>query len=103
MTIYVYIFRGSLTPNANHVRDIDVDLDVGEIQKVKFLWNNNVIDLFGSKLGASQITVQRGEDGTEYVSFIPFKSNYLYLCAYLCIYPFIHPTTHKPICPVFSP
>ncbi|XP_020008795.1 pancreatic lipase-related protein 2-like [Castor canadensis] len=61
------IFKGSLTPNANHVRDIDVDLDVGEIQKVKFLWNNNVIDLFGSKLGASQITVQRGEDGTEFV------------------------------------
>ncbi|CAK6436074.1 unnamed protein product [Pipistrellus nathusii] len=60
------IFRGSLKPDANHVRDIDVDLNVGKIQKVKFLWNNHVINLFTYKLGASRITVQSGEDGTEY-------------------------------------
>ncbi|XP_024411170.2 pancreatic lipase-related protein 2 [Desmodus rotundus] len=60
------IFKGSLKPQASHTRDIDVTLDVGKIQKVKFLWNNNVINLFKHKLGASQITVQSGEDGTEY-------------------------------------
>uniref|UniRef100_A0A673TKC3 Triacylglycerol lipase n=1 Tax=Suricata suricatta TaxID=37032 RepID=A0A673TKC3_SURSU len=59
------IFKGSLQPHASHMRDIDVDLKVGKIQKVKFLWNNHVINLFRPKLGASQITVQSGENGTE--------------------------------------
>ncbi|XP_058155592.1 pancreatic lipase-related protein 2 [Dasypus novemcinctus] len=60
------IFKGSLKPDASYTRDIDVDLYVGKIQKVKFLWNNHVINLFRPRLGASQITVQSGEDGTEY-------------------------------------
>lgn len=60
------IFKGSLKPEATHVQDIDVDVDVGEIQKVKFLWNNKVINLFRPKMGASQITVQSGKDGKEY-------------------------------------
>lgn len=60
------IFKGSLKPNAFHTLDIDVDLNVGAIQKVKFLWNNHVINLFRPKLGASQITVQSGQDGTKY-------------------------------------
>ncbi|KAM8911948.1 pancreatic lipase-related protein 2-like [Lycaon pictus] len=60
------IFKGSLQPHAIHMRDIDVDLNVGKIQKVKFLWNNHVINLFRPKLGASQITVQSGENGTKY-------------------------------------
>uniref|UniRef100_A0A452T616 Triacylglycerol lipase n=1 Tax=Ursus maritimus TaxID=29073 RepID=A0A452T616_URSMA len=60
------IFKGSLKPQANHTLDIDVDLNVGEVQKVQFLWNNHVINLFRPKLGASQITVQSGENGTEY-------------------------------------
>lgn len=64
-TLYVYVCRGSLKPEANHVRDIDVDINVGKVQKVKFLWNNHVINLFTYKLGASRITVQSGEDGTE--------------------------------------
>lgn len=65
ITLYVCTFRGSLQPHASHMRDIDVDLNVGKIQKVKFLWNNHVINLFRPKLGASQITVQSGENGTE--------------------------------------
>ncbi|XP_016067602.1 PREDICTED: pancreatic lipase-related protein 2 [Miniopterus natalensis] len=60
------IFKGSLKPNASHMRDIDVDFNIGKIQKVKFLWNNHVINLFRNKLGASKITVQHGEDGTAY-------------------------------------
>ncbi|XP_007939791.1 pancreatic lipase-related protein 2 [Orycteropus afer afer] len=61
------IFKGSLRPDASHALDIDVDLNVGKIEKVKFLWNNNVINLFRPTLGASQVTVQSGEDGTEYM------------------------------------
>ncbi|XP_006920897.1 pancreatic lipase-related protein 2 [Pteropus alecto] len=60
------IFKGSLKPDASHMLVIDVDLNVGKIQKVKFLWNKHVINLFRPKLGASHITVQSGEDGTEY-------------------------------------
>ncbi|XP_004647595.1 pancreatic lipase-related protein 2 [Octodon degus] len=60
------IFKGSLKPYARHTHDIDVDFNVGEIQNVKFLWNSNAINLFHPKLGASQITVQSGEYGTEY-------------------------------------
>ncbi|XP_003787186.1 pancreatic lipase-related protein 2 [Otolemur garnettii] len=60
------IFKGSLKPDASHVRDIDVDLNVGTIQKVKFIWNNHVINLLRPRLGAAQITVQSGADGTEY-------------------------------------
>nr|Q64424.1 RecName: Full=Pancreatic lipase-related protein 2; Short=PL-RP2; AltName: Full=Cytotoxic T lymphocyte lipase; AltName: Full=Galactolipase; AltName: Full=Triacylglycerol lipase; Flags: Precursor [Myocastor coypus]AAB30219.1 lipase, CoPL-RP2 [Myocastor coypus=coypu, pancrease, Peptide, 470 aa] [Myocastor coypus]CAA58121.1 lipase related protein 2 [Myocastor coypus]prf//2104203C lipase-related protein 2 [Myocastor coypus] len=60
------IFKGSLKPDARYTHDIDVDLNVGEIQKVKFLWHNNGINLLQPKLGASQITVQSGEYGTKY-------------------------------------
>lgn len=60
------IFKGSLKPNAQHMLDIDVDCNVGTIQKVKFLWNNHVINVFRPKLGASEITVQSGQGGTEY-------------------------------------
>ncbi|KAI4557808.1 hypothetical protein MJG53_018561 [Ovis ammon polii x Ovis aries] len=52
---------GSLQPDASHMHDIDVDLNIGKVQKVKFLWNNNVINLFRPKLGASRITVQDTE------------------------------------------
>ncbi|XP_006088226.1 pancreatic lipase-related protein 2-like [Myotis lucifugus] len=60
------IFKGSLKPDAKHVRDIDVDINVGKIQKVTFLWNNQWINMFWYNLGASNITVQSGEYGTEY-------------------------------------
>ncbi|XP_007469662.1 PREDICTED: pancreatic lipase-related protein 2 isoform X2 [Lipotes vexillifer] len=60
------IFKGSLQPDASHMHDIDMDLNVGKVQKVKFLWKNNEINLFRPKLGASRITVQSGEDRAEY-------------------------------------
>jgi len=93
---YVYVFRGSLQPNASHTHDIDVDLNVGKVQKVKFLWNNNVINLFWPKLGASRVTVQGGEDRTECVSFIPSKFYFLYLAINLFTSPSIHPSNHQP-------
>ncbi|XP_069755569.1 pancreatic lipase-related protein 2-like [Narcine bancroftii] len=39
--------------------DIDVDKDVGEVTKVKFIWNNKLPNLFGPKIGAETITVLR--------------------------------------------
>ncbi|XP_021494876.1 pancreatic lipase-related protein 2 [Meriones unguiculatus] len=60
------IFRGSLKPEASHERAIDVDVDVGEVQKAKFLWSNNRMNLFRPRLGVSLITVQSGRDGREY-------------------------------------
>lgn len=92
ITLYVCVFRGSLKPNAQHTLDIDVDLNVGKIQKVKFLWNNHVINIFPAKLGASQITVQSGQDGTKWVSFIP--PNFLYLSINLSMHPFIQIPPH---------
>ncbi|KAM6184770.1 pancreatic lipase-related protein 2-like [Rhynchocyon petersi] len=59
------ISKGNLRPATSHMLDIDMDSNVGEIEKVNFLWktlNMNPKD----KLGASRITVQRGDDGTEY-------------------------------------
>lgn len=60
------IFKGSLKPGASYMSDIDVDLNVGKIEKVKFLWNKTLLNILKRKLGASQVTVQSGEDGTEY-------------------------------------
>ncbi|XP_043841821.1 pancreatic lipase-related protein 2-like [Dromiciops gliroides] len=61
------IFKGSLKPGASHKKQIDVDINVSNFEKVKFLWyNNNVINFSQPKLGASKVTVQSGEDGTEY-------------------------------------
>lgn len=78
------------------MRDIDVDFNIGKIQKVKFLWNNHVINLFPNKLGASKITVQHGEDGTACVSFIPPKS-FLYLSIRLSLHTHTHTITRPPI------
>lgn len=98
--IAVCVIRGSLKPEATHVQDIDVDVDVGEIQKVKFLWNNKVINLFRPKMGASQITVQSGKDGKEYVSDIP--SVWLYLCTCLSLHPPILPIILHPASFLFT-
>uniref|UniRef100_A0A4X2M4Q8 Triacylglycerol lipase n=1 Tax=Vombatus ursinus TaxID=29139 RepID=A0A4X2M4Q8_VOMUR len=60
------IFKGSLRPGASHKKEIDVDINVGKVEQVKFLWNNNVMNLFQPTLGASKVTVESGEDGTQY-------------------------------------
>lgn len=96
ITFSVYVFRGSLRPDASHMHDIDVDLNVGKVQKVKFLWNNNVINLFRPKLGASRITVQSGEDRAEWVPFIPSKFYFLYLAINVFTSPSMRPITHLP-------
>uniref|UniRef100_F6Q1W0 Triacylglycerol lipase n=1 Tax=Sus scrofa TaxID=9823 RepID=F6Q1W0_PIG len=60
------IFTGIITPGSTHSNEFDADLDVGTIEKVKFLWNNNVLNPTLPRVGAAKITVQKGEDKTEY-------------------------------------
>ncbi|XP_020008791.2 pancreatic triacylglycerol lipase [Castor canadensis] len=55
------IFKGSLQPGSTHSNEIDSDVDVGELQKVKFIWYNNLINLFGPRVGASRISVERND------------------------------------------
>lgn len=65
---YFSVSRGIITPGSTHSNEFDADIDVGTIEKVKFLWNNNVVNPTLPKVGAAKITVQKGEDKTEYVS-----------------------------------
>lgn len=55
------IFKGSLQPGTTHVKEFDADIDVGDLQKVKFVWYNNVINPTLPKVGASRISVERND------------------------------------------
>ncbi|XP_040847712.1 pancreatic triacylglycerol lipase-like isoform X2 [Ochotona curzoniae] len=55
------IFQGTLKSGDTHSNEIDSDVDVGALQKVKFLWYNNVLNPTLPKVGASQITVQTND------------------------------------------
>ncbi|NXJ89975.1 LIPR2 protein, partial [Corythaixoides concolor] len=57
------VFQGTLQPDNSYTSFIDAEINVGTITKVKFLWNNNWINLTLPKLGAATITVQSGETG----------------------------------------
>ncbi|XP_068953673.1 inactive pancreatic lipase-related protein 1-like [Petaurus breviceps papuanus] len=59
------IYKGVLIKESTHSSEIDVAVNVGTLEKVKFLWNNNVINPTFPKVGASKITVQT-EDGKEH-------------------------------------
>ncbi|XDC66760.1 hypothetical protein R6Z07M_017942 [Ovis aries] len=52
------IFNGTLKPDSTESNEFDSDVDVGVLQKVKFLWYNNVINPTLPKVGASKITVE---------------------------------------------
>ncbi|XP_072335849.1 inactive pancreatic lipase-related protein 1-like isoform X2 [Scyliorhinus torazame] len=56
------ITKSKLRPGRTYWALIDAELDVGEITKVKFLWNNNVINILHPQLGAETITLKRGKD-----------------------------------------
>ncbi|XP_067417384.1 inactive pancreatic lipase-related protein 1-like, partial [Emydura macquarii macquarii] len=62
-TMQYQIFEGTLKSGDTHTHFIDVEDNVGTITKVKFLWNNHVLNPTLPKFGASQVTVQAGEDG----------------------------------------
>ncbi|KAL1789013.1 pancreatic triacylglycerol lipase isoform X1 [Sigmodon hispidus] len=55
------IFKGSLQPGKTLTSEIDSSVDVGDLQKVKFIWYNNVINPTLPKVGASRITVERND------------------------------------------
>ncbi|XP_062987646.1 inactive pancreatic lipase-related protein 1-like isoform X1 [Elgaria multicarinata webbii] len=57
------IFRGKLKAHETYTKLIDVELNVGTVTQVKFLWNNNIINPTLPKMGAAKVTVQDGEDG----------------------------------------
>ncbi|KAM5322871.1 pancreatic triacylglycerol lipase [Glossophaga mutica] len=58
------VFKGVLQPDSIHSNEIDSDVDVGDLQMVKFVWYNNVINPTLPKVGASQITVERSDGKT---------------------------------------
>ncbi|OWK53454.1 Pancreatic triacylglycerol lipase [Lonchura striata] len=60
------ITKGTLKPGNTYTAYIDAEVNVGEVTKVKFLWNNNWINPTLPKLGASTITVEAGQNRTEY-------------------------------------
>ncbi|XP_054437741.1 pancreatic triacylglycerol lipase isoform X2 [Pteronotus mesoamericanus] len=55
------VFKGVLRPDSIHSNEIDSDVDVGDLQTVKFVWYNNIINPTLPKVGASQITVERND------------------------------------------
>nr|XP_012303456.1 pancreatic triacylglycerol lipase [Aotus nancymaae] len=59
------IFQGSLKPDSTHSNEFDSDVEVGNLEKIKFLWYNNVINLTSPTVGASKITVETN-DGKQF-------------------------------------
>ncbi|XP_060697791.1 inactive pancreatic lipase-related protein 1-like [Hemiscyllium ocellatum] len=60
------ITKTKLHPGKTYWALIDAEHDVGDVTKVKFLWNNNVINIFQPKLGAESITLVRAKDHTSF-------------------------------------
>ncbi|NXR81554.1 LIPP lipase, partial [Pycnonotus jocosus] len=56
------ITKGTLKPDNSYTAYIDAEVNVGDITKVKFLWNNNLINPTFPKLGAATILVEVGEN-----------------------------------------
>ncbi|TEA41710.1 hypothetical protein DBR06_SOUSAS1510116, partial [Sousa chinensis] len=55
------IFKGILQPDSTHSNEFDSDVEVGDVQKVKFIWYNNVINPTRPRVGASKISVERND------------------------------------------
>ncbi|KAM3666260.1 pancreatic triacylglycerol lipase [Ammospiza maritima maritima] len=60
------ITKGNLKPGNTYTAYIDAEVNVGEVTKVKFLWNNNWINPTLPKLGAATITVEAGQSRREF-------------------------------------
>ncbi|KAM4033001.1 pancreatic triacylglycerol lipase-like isoform 1-T1 [Anomaloglossus baeobatrachus] len=60
------IFKGYINTGNAYTGYIDVESDVGPLNRVKFVWNNNVINPLFPTIGASSATVQYGKDGVSY-------------------------------------
>ncbi|XP_074855908.1 inactive pancreatic lipase-related protein 1-like [Carettochelys insculpta] len=57
------IVKGTLRPGDTYTSFIDVEINAGTLTKIKFLWNNNVLNPTLPTLGAAKVTVQVGENG----------------------------------------
>ncbi|XP_037660562.1 pancreatic triacylglycerol lipase isoform X1 [Choloepus didactylus] len=55
------VYTGSLEPDSTHSNEFDSDVNVGDVQKVKFIWYNNIINPTLPKVGASKIKVERND------------------------------------------
>ncbi|XP_055976711.1 pancreatic triacylglycerol lipase [Sorex fumeus] len=55
------IFKGTLQPGSTHSNEFDSDVNVGDVQKVKFLWYNKVINPTLPRVGVSKVTVERND------------------------------------------
>ncbi|KAG2462914.1 LIPR2 protein, partial [Polypterus senegalus] len=63
--------KTKLQPLKTYTKGVDVEVNVGEITKVKFLWDSTqVISLF-PMFGAETVTVERGLDGRVVTRFLP--------------------------------
>ncbi|KFO28968.1 Pancreatic triacylglycerol lipase [Fukomys damarensis] len=53
---------GIITPGSSLSKEVDGELDVETVEKVKFLWNNDIVNPIFPKAGAAKIMVQKGEE-----------------------------------------
>ncbi|KAG9466636.1 hypothetical protein GDO78_016339, partial [Eleutherodactylus coqui] len=53
----------SESTTGSYTAHIDVESDVGPLNRIKFVWNNNIINPLFPTLGASSATIQYGRDG----------------------------------------
>ncbi|XP_056387347.1 pancreatic triacylglycerol lipase-like [Hyla sarda] len=60
------IYNGYINTGNSYTAYIDVETDVGPLNRVKFVWNNGLINPLLPTLGASTATVQYGKDGKTY-------------------------------------
>ncbi|KAB0352139.1 hypothetical protein FD754_016996 [Muntiacus muntjak] len=82
------VFNGIIKPGSTLSNEFDADIDVGTIEKVKFLWNNNVVNPTLPRVRAAKITMQKGEEKTEHptVSFCTFQKG-----TRICLRPCLRP------------
>ncbi|KAB0383206.1 hypothetical protein FD755_005123, partial [Muntiacus reevesi] len=81
-------YIGIIKPGSTLSSEFDADIDVGTIEKVKFLWNNNVVNPTLPRVRAAKITMQKGEEKTEHstVSFCTFQKG-----TRICLRPCLRP------------
>ncbi|XP_077311053.1 pancreatic triacylglycerol lipase-like [Lithobates pipiens] len=60
------VYKGSISSSNTYSGFIDVEMDPGALNRVKFVWNNNVVNPLFPTLGASSITVLDGRNGKSY-------------------------------------
>ncbi|XP_069468004.1 pancreatic triacylglycerol lipase-like [Ambystoma mexicanum] len=57
------IFKGTMKAGSTYTAFVDVEVDVGTLSLVKFLWNNNILNPLLPKVGGQTAIVQYGRDG----------------------------------------